>query len=439
MRPGRVLEAQPHLEPLTDDDYYPIDESIVELGRLLFHDKLLSGNKNISCSTCHHRLTATGDGLSLPVGEGGRGLGISRDTGAGIDRIHERVPRNAPPVWNIGAKEYIRMFHDGRLTIDETGTYASGFVSPAGHDLPEGLDNIVAAQAMFPVTSMAEMAGQPGENPDNEIAEVAHDVTLIWERLASRLSCSPYARMFVRVFDEIEEPDDIRFVHAANAIAAYENTIGRTDQSPFDLYLRGDHEAMRKAAIRGMRLFYGKARCNGCHAGVLQTDHLFHAIGMPQIGTGRGDDAPGYDDGLDDFGREQVTLDEIDRYRFRTPSLRNVVLNGPWGHAGAYDDLETVVRHHLEPVRHLRAYYELYRDQARLPLDDELALLDFRIVADPDRIAFIEDKIELPVIRLDDDEVDEILAFLHALTDPRSLNLRAGMPGSVPSTLPIFD
>jgi cytochrome c peroxidase len=74
----------------------------VELGRVLMSDKILSGNRNISCVTCHHSMAATGDGLSLPVGEGGRGLGVTRNVGDGSDMIHERVPRNAPPIRNLG-------------------------------------------------------------------------------------------------------------------------------------------------------------------------------------------------------------------------------------------------------------------------------------------------------------------------------------------------
>lgn len=100
---------KPTPAPVTDSDYYDDghpDASRVELGRLLFFDKLLSGNENISCATCHHSLTDTGDGLSLGVGEGGRGLGITRDTGSDTDAIHERVPRNAPPVFNLGAREF---------------------------------------------------------------------------------------------------------------------------------------------------------------------------------------------------------------------------------------------------------------------------------------------------------------------------------------------
>ena len=70
---------------------------------------------------------------------------------------------------------------------------------------------------------------------------------------------------------------------------------------------------MTSSGRRGMRLFYGRASCSSCHSGVFQTDHDFHAVGMPQIGPGKGDDLPGFDDGLDDFGRERVTGMEADR------------------------------------------------------------------------------------------------------------------------------
>ena len=94
-----ALLASPKLKPVSDTDFYAEglpDPAKVELGRKLFFDKILSGNLNTSCATCHHSLADTGDGLSLPVGEGGQGLGVTRDTGFGVDEIDERVPRNAP-------------------------------------------------------------------------------------------------------------------------------------------------------------------------------------------------------------------------------------------------------------------------------------------------------------------------------------------------------
>jgi cytochrome c peroxidase len=140
-RRGIAAEAiKPPMSPVSDADFYNNgvpNAAKVELGRNLFFDKILSGNLNTSCATCHHSLADTGDGLSLPVGEGGAGLGVTRDTGSDDDAIYERVPRNAPPVFNLGAREFTLMFHDGRIMEDPA--HPSGFQNPAGVHLPTGL------------------------------------------------------------------------------------------------------------------------------------------------------------------------------------------------------------------------------------------------------------------------------------------------------------
>ena len=60
----------------------PANEAKIVLGEALFFDKVLSGNRDTSCATCHHPLMHTSDGLSLPIGVGGHGLGASpRDGG----------------------------------------------------------------------------------------------------------------------------------------------------------------------------------------------------------------------------------------------------------------------------------------------------------------------------------------------------------------------
>ncbi|MDH5481070.1 MAG: cytochrome-c peroxidase, partial [Nitrosomonas sp.] len=86
---SNVVHAEKNMPmAITDNDYYSIpSQAKVALGKVLFYDKILSGNQNISCATCHHSLTGTGDGLALPVGEGGKGLGVTRDTGSGGDTI----------------------------------------------------------------------------------------------------------------------------------------------------------------------------------------------------------------------------------------------------------------------------------------------------------------------------------------------------------------
>lgn len=422
------------LRPLTDADFYPRHEEKESLGKLLFHDKILSGNRNISCATCHHALTDTGDGLSLSIGEGANGLGVARNTGLGDDAVPERVPRNAPHVFNLGAIQFSRLFHDGRVEIDP---YApSGFLSPAGADLPAGLDNPLAVQAMFPVTSGTEMAGQSGEN---DVADAAGDgnLPLVWDLLALRLQGIPeYVSLFIDAFDDVSSAADITYAHAANAIAAYEAAAFRADNSPFDRYLRGNFRALSTDERRGMHLFYGKAGCGDCHTGVLQTDHGFHAIGIPQIGPGKGDNLPGYKDGHDDFGRERVTGDIDDRFRFRTPSLRNVALTGPWGHDGAYNTLEAVVRHHLKPIASASNYDT---SQAVLPSRSDLDAEDFVCHNDPARRKQIMQVLDIQPRNLSAREFRQLMDFLHALTDRESLDLRREVPARVPSGLPVWD
>lgn len=424
-------------QPLTDEDFHPRNEAAEELGRLLFFDKILSGNMNISCATCHHPLTDTGDGLSLPVGEGGKGLGMTRNTGDGADAIHERVPRNAPALFNLGAKQFTVMFHDGRLEVDPS--QPSGFISPAGDDLPMGLDNALAAQAMFPVTSAAEMAGQPGENP---VADAAAAGNLagpggVWEQLALRIQAFPeYVNMFIGAFDDVEEANDITFVHVANALSAYQAGVFRADDSRFDRWLRGEKRALSRQELTGMRIFYSSGRCSECHSGPLQTDMQFHAIGMPQIGPGKGDNLPGFNDGLDDFGRGRETGDPADMFRFRTPSLRNVAVTGPWGHSGAYNTLEAVVRHHLDPAGAMANYDQ---SQVALPSRPDLDALDFVCINTPERAQAIMDAVEIEPVALSEQKIKDLIAFLHALTDPASLDMRHDVPAKVPSGLPMYD
>ena len=132
----------------------------VKIGRLLFHDKILSANRNIACATCHSHDLGGSDGLSLGIGEGGSGIGLKRTAGTGDDKIKKRVPRNALALWNLGFKDINTLLHDGRVT--KSNIFGNGFNTPAQEALPKGLDNIVAVQALFPMTRQFEMAGNPG-------------------------------------------------------------------------------------------------------------------------------------------------------------------------------------------------------------------------------------------------------------------------------------
>ena len=371
--------------------------------------------------------------MSLPVGEGGRGLGIARDTGEGADAIHARVPRNAPPVFNLGAREFDKMFYDGRVAVNSA--HPNGFDSPAGDDLPDGLDNVLAAQAMFPVTSAEEMAGQAGENSQADAAANG-DLPLVWEIIANKLRNIPeYVDLFKDAYpNEISQPADINYVHVANAIAAFEAKAWRFDNSPFMRYLKGDKKALSHSAKKGMKIFYSrkKANCARCHSGAFQTDQEFHAIAMPQIGPGKGD---GFD-GHSDFGRERGTGDMEDRYKFRTPTLSNIALTAPYGHDGAYDTLEAMVRHHLDAEAAISNYDVT---QAVLPSRPDLDAIDFIVMNDSQRVDEIKQANEPDEIHLSDKQFGYLMDFLHSLTDPAALDLRRNTPRRVPSGLPLAD
>ena len=82
--------------------------------------------------------------------------------GSGVGRFRCRISRNAPASWDLGAKEISVLFHDGRLS--RADDHENRFNSPVVERLPKGLNSLLAAQALFPLTSRKVMAGDPKEN-----------------------------------------------------------------------------------------------------------------------------------------------------------------------------------------------------------------------------------------------------------------------------------
>lgn len=410
--------------PLADAVFPAPDMAQVRLGRLLFYDPILSGSRTVSCATCHHPRFATSDGVSLGLGDGGVGLGPDRR----IDPENppeQRIPRNAPALFNLGAGSFSRMFHDGRLEAD--ASRSDGMRTPLGQDMVSGFESVLSAQSMFPVLSGDEMAGHYSEN------DVSQAVRLgmltgpdgAWSLLSARVAAVPeYSDAFAQVIGDRA----IAFSDISNMIAAFIAFEWRADDSPFDQFLR-DEAPMPADAADGMALFYGKANCAACHAGQFQTDNQFHAIAMPQIGPGK---AARFERHNRDVGRLRVTGAVADSYAFRTPSLRNVAQTAPYGHSGAYGTLESVVRHHLDPVAHLMRY-----DSSQAVLPDLPGQDDFAVMGDPAEVQAIADANDLAPMDLTDTEVQQLLAFLNALSDPSALTGRLGVPIQVPSGLPV--
>ena len=421
------MAAPAAAEAIDHDDFLHFDPEQAKIGQLLFYDKILSGNRNISCGTCHHHTLAGTDGMSLGIGEGGVGLGADRTPGAGQDKIHARIPRNAPSTWNLGHKDVQVIFHDGRIQATDSPDF--DFDTPAGKLLPRGLNSIIAAQALFPPSSDAEMAGAPGEN---EVANAFADrIDRGWALLAKRVRTIPeYGDMFVAAFDTVEKPEDVTIVEIANAIAAFIGTEWRSYDTPYDFWVR-DGIPLPANAERGRQLFFGDAGCVACHNGPLFTDQQFHASWLPSFGPGRTRE---FDLIPRDVGRMGKTDRIEDAYRFRTPTLRNVAVTGPYGHNGAYPTLRSMIRHMSDPVGERMRWR---RDMARLPDVPWLAQADFVIEEDRLEMARQASYVDLPRVRLTDEEVSDLEAFLNALTDPNPYDRPMGIPASVPSGLPV--
>ncbi|MEM9250341.1 MAG: cytochrome c peroxidase [Pseudomonadota bacterium] len=414
---------------LTDADFHPVDLAEARLGQLLFYDPILSGNREVSCATCHHPRFATTDGLPLGLGDGGIGLGPERR--ADPDNLPEqRIPRNAPALFNLGAREVTVLFHDGRIEVDPSRP--SGLRTPLGEEMVAGFANLLSAQTMFPVLSADEMGGHYQEN------EIALAVRMgritgaggAWDLISARVAgLDAYASDFAAIYPHIAAGAPIAFTDISNAIAAFMAHEWRSDSSPFDAALRGK-ASLTAQAEAGQALFYGRAGCADCHSGALLTDHRFHAMGQPQLGPGK---AERFERHQNDIGRMRVTGRREDAYAFRTPSLRNVTETGPWGHAGAFASLDAFLAHHVDPAAGLASYVPA----VALP---ELAGAkpDWAVMEDRETLNAIAAAIEpRPRVTLSVADRAALLAFLGALRDPVALGGRLGIPERVPSGLPV--
>ncbi|TYB85070.1 cytochrome-c peroxidase [Oceaniovalibus sp. ACAM 378] len=411
--------------PVTDDLYLPVDRAEAELGRLLFWDPVLSGNRNISCATCHHPRFATADGLALGVGEGGIGLGPDRRADPD-NPPEERIPRNSPALFNLGAREMTVLFHDGRVQAD--ASRPSGMRTPMEDEMLTGFSGVLSAQTMFPVLSADEMAGHYSEN------DVAQAVRLgmitgshgAWDILSARVAAIPeYRQRFDQVYPEIAAGRDIGFTDISNAIAAFVAFEWRSDGSQFDAVLRGERQ-LDGTSAKGAELFFGDGGCAACHSGPFQTDQGFHAMGVPQFGPGK---AARFENHTRDEGRMEVTGNPADAFAFRTPSLRNVEFTGPYGHTGAFAELSDFVQFHADPVAKSNDIVV----NVHLPKD-----IDPRDTpVDPVMQAEILSAVTTRPVTLDDADIAALVAFLRTLSDPVALAGRLGIPGAVPSGSPI--
>lgn len=280
----------------------PISQEKVNLGKKLFFDRRLSLNNTMSCAMCHIADQGfTNNQMATAVGAEGR-----------------TVRRNSPSLYNTAY--FTRLFHDGRETELEQ-------------------------QVWLPLLTHNEMA-----NPS--IGYVIDKIN----------TSTDYAGLFQKAF---KKPASMETV--GMALASYERTLNSAN-SPFDRWQYGhDKQALDDKAQRGLQLFTGKAGCSQCHTigdkHALFTDNGLHNTGIGYQDAMASNDnkqnvqlAPGVYVNVDaklidsvsatkanDLGRYEITQDPQDRWKYKTPTLRNISLTAPYMHNGSLATLQDVI------------------------------------------------------------------------------------------------
>ncbi|MBX2886751.1 MAG: hypothetical protein KTR32_42790 [Granulosicoccus sp.] len=283
----RVLASLPEAAPA-------IDVKQAELGRLLFWDPVLSGDRDIACATCHLPEAGYTDDQHQAIGVGGMGRGKDRSVG------HTgRVPRNSQTLLNTAWNG-----------INELGMFEPSTAPMFWDNRVDSLES----QALEPIRSRQEMRG------DN-IAEQSIDAVII-----TRLNDIP---AYQQAFSEVFGIESITLDDVSRALASFQRTLV-ANQTPYDRWMRGIPGAMTERQISGMQEFV-IAGCADCHSGPLFSDFQTHVLGTQE-------------------GIDVSTPDEGDgNFAFRTPTLRQLAFTGPYFHAGQFNSLGDAIDFYDEP------------------------------------------------------------------------------------------
>lgn len=392
---GSMLLARLPAPPPDPSNAVENRPAAVALGERLFSDRRLSKNGRVACATCHDPARGFQDGL--PVGKG---------VGTGGRRTMP-IAAAAHSPW---------LFWDGRK--DSLWSQALGPLEDAAEHGANRVQLVRVLEAGYRAEyealfgALPSLHGMPAD--------------------ASPIGSPPQREAWANMSSTQRDAVNRAFANLGKAIAAYERTVTH-DESRFDRYvsavLKGDgagQQVLTAQEARGLRLFIGKGQCATCHNGPLLTDQHFHNTGVPPRDASRPDRgrstavAKVLDDEFNCLGKySDASRDGCQELRFiaaddpgmegafKTPGLRNVAERAPYMHAGQFASLEEVVAHYVRSPAAAVGHSELAHagggHGARGP------------------------------IRLADDEVRDLVAFLKALSSAPAPSHGPALPRARPS------
>lgn len=319
----------------------PVTTPKTNLGKVLFWEEQLSSNGAVACGTCHIN---------------GRGGSDPRTSGANPGSVHpgfDALPGTPDDVF--GSPGTSRRLADGTYELEPTfrlrpqvTTRKSPSAINAGFSPQLFWDGRAEGPFLDPLTNAVvinqgaalEIQALGPPLSDVEMAHVGRD----WTAAAARISTAtplrhaatiPAAlaswinnRSYPQLFQEAFGTPDVTPVRIAMAIATYERVL-TSNQTPFDAFVAGNNAALTAQEQQGLGIFNGVGRCNICHVGPRFTNDTFRYTGVrPQF---------------EDLGRFNVTGNNADRGRMKTPGLRNVELRAPYFRNGRMATIEDVV------------------------------------------------------------------------------------------------
>ena len=426
----------------------PLNQKLADVGRLLFFDKVLGLHNDNSCAGCHS--PAFGFGDSQPMA-----IGVDSNNLVGPSRTGPRNQRRSPLVANTIF--YPALMWTARFSAPTGNPFdpSQGFVFPPPEGVVMGEPTLLAAQGSIPSTELVEMAGFTGitQNPTplfgarHFIFDDGQGQALpapvggfhnfpIQDAVDARLNAIPeYLRLFGEVFNTNGAPlppGGITISMRRKALAEFQTSLTAAN-APLDRFARGSNSAMTLSQKRGALLFFGKAKCVTCHAVRGQANEMFsdfqlHRIAGPQLapafGVGKGNvifDGPTE---KEDFGAEQTTGAQADRYKFRTAPLRNLKVAPAFFHNGAFKTLETAIAHHLN----VEVSLSLYVPQLNgVPTDLTLGPKEVMVVAG------IDPTLRPPLVLTPPEFIDLVDFVKNGLFDSRVSQFCTKRPTSVPS------
>ena len=389
-----MLPSSDDYDNIPQDPNNPVTPEKVALGQFLFHETALAvsnvrpeGRETYSCSSCHVVGGRFMSNLPQGIAEGGIGFGI-----AGEGRTLQPQYDSDPDTPDIQAIRVPTFMHGGyQQVLLWNGQFGGVGINLGTEDKWE-----VGTPLESNYLGLQGMETQ------------AHG-GLLFHRMVdvenSRINEIPeYEDLFAAAYPVEAEP--INRLNVALAIAAYERIV-LANRAPFQVYVRGDDDAITTEQKRGAILYFGKANCVACHTGPALSSMSFHALGMNDLDgaydQSRVDLRP-FDGTVPDdarLGRGGFTGQAEDNYKFKTPQLYNLD-NGPfYGHGASFAAIREVVEYKNAAI-----------PQNSLVPAEQLAP-------------------EFRPLGLTESEIDDLVEFLeHGLYDP---DLERYLPDRIPS------